>query len=273
MVMNLSNREKLEESGIPRKLRQECEKLNKAGQNLSYTEGKIDTEGRIDYIEVSRIAEVYRVGSYKANILVALRLVVFEDAYDLEFDANMNWQVPPPDTMSDDEFSDLITQVENKVQEVRHNWLWQPQGIPSSWAEASEPLDCGIDLPTVTDSDIREWVHFLLKASPRIPSIIERSKHSSRAKAMVKQTRKEVAGLIRAHRRSREQEKPGILRFSLSHGEPSKLWYLVPLLLVIPGGLIAYLAVKKRNITMANNLILLGFFTSILYTIIYAYFL
>jgi len=59
----------------------------------------------------------------------------------------------------------------------------------------------------------------------------------------------------------------------MSYGEPSKLWYLVPLLLVIPGGLIAYLAVKKRNITMANNLILLGFFTSILYTIIYAYFL
>lgn len=41
-------------------------------------------------------------------------------------------------------------------------------------------------------------------------------------------------------------------------GEPSKAWYLAPLLLSILGGLIGYVAVKDEDRGMADNLLLLG---------------
>jgi hypothetical protein len=52
--------------------------------------------------------------------------------------------------------------------------------------------------------------------------------------------------------------------FSYTHYvEPTKLWYLVPLLFGIIGGLIGYVGVKNEDEDMAIKLLLLGFFITV----------
>lgn len=46
--------------------------------------------------------------------------------------------------------------------------------------------------------------------------------------------------------------------------EPSKAWYLAPLLLGIIGGLVGYYAVKGRDRDLANNLLVIGILASFL---------
>ncbi len=47
------------------------------------------------------------------------------------------------------------------------------------------------------------------------------------------------------------------------HTEPTRLWYIVPLFFGILGGLVAYVGVKDEDKRMAENLLVLGFFMTI----------
>ncbi len=54
-----------------------------------------------------------------------------------------------------------------------------------------------------------------------------------------------------------------------NQGKPSALWYLVPFLFGLIGGIVGYLAVKDENKESANNLLIFGLIWSIILIVIY----
>lgn len=73
-------------------------------------------------------------------------------------------------------------------------------------------------------------------------------------------------------------EKPKTYRrsydYAHAYAEPTKLWYLVPLLFGLIGGLIGYVGVKDENEGMAIQLLFLGFFiTFVGWVMLYFYIL
>jgi hypothetical protein len=50
--------------------------------------------------------------------------------------------------------------------------------------------------------------------------------------------------------------------------KPSKLWYLLPILLGIIGGIVGYIAIKDKDRKMAKNLLIIGVAILIIQTIL-----
>ncbi len=56
--------------------------------------------------------------------------------------------------------------------------------------------------------------------------------------------------------------------------EPTKLWYLVPFFFGLLGGVVAYVGVKDEDRGMAENLLVLGFFMTVVYALlVYSYYM
>jgi len=82
----------------------------------------------------------------------------------------------------------------------------------------------------------------------------------------VTEEKEETIEKPKTHRRSYD--------YAYAYAEPTKLWYLVPLLFGIIGGLIGYVGVKDEDEDMARALLFLGFFiTFVGWVMLYLYIL